>query len=89
MKTDSERNADILGFKCYYDLATGKMRSVHGEFMDWMFTIVLLTNFAYRKLAWKLFFKMVPLEMSIHPNAGEDLTGMYLRMSELIEERKK
>ena len=86
MKT--ERNADILGFKFYYDLATGDMRNTGSNFMDWMFTIVLITNYAYRKLAWRLFFVMVPLKMNIHPNPGEELKDMYLKMAELIEERK-
>lgn len=89
MKTINDRRAKILGFNCYYDLATGDMRSQGGDLRDWAFTIALLINLAYRKLAWKLFFQLIALKMNIIPDEGEDLQEMYMKMAELIEERKQ
>ena len=89
MKTINDRRAKILGFDCYYNLATGDMRSQGGELKDWVFTIVLMINLAYRKLAWRLFFQMVSLNMKILPDEGEELVDMYMKMADLIEESNK
>lgn len=88
MKTITERHADILGFKCYYDLKTGDMRSVGGELKDWLFTFVLLANHFYRLLIFRLTLHNVAMEMRIHPEPGEELLAMYEEMGRLIEEKK-
>jgi len=88
MKEENERRAKILGFDCYYDLDTGGMRSAGSELMDWIFTIVLLLNYAYRIFMWKAFFKLVSLNTEVKPDDGEDVKDMYLKLEELIENRK-
>jgi hypothetical protein len=85
MKKELERRADILGFKCYYDISNGDMRSAGNEFMDWMFTFALLINMFYRKMMWRVFGAMVAIKMEIHPDEGEERRDMYLKMEKYLQ----
>lgn len=85
MKKEFERRADILGFKCYYDISTGDMRSAGSSYMDLLFSIVLVLNWGYRQFMFKVFRIIVFLNMEIHPDEGEERREMYLKMESFLQ----